>query len=357
MMKVYKVGGCVRDTLLGLTPKDIDYVVVGATPVEMQAQGFSQVGASFPVFLHPVTGDEYALARTERKVGEGYHGFDVVYDSTVTLEDDLIRRDLTINAMAMDMETGEIIDPHGGRHDLAQGILRHTSEAFAEDPVRVLRTARFAARYGFKIADDTVELMRTVVSELDTVPQERIWAEFEKGLMEDHPAAMFDALTSCGAFECRAMERYAAADVANLRCVSDKHGLVTRFVLTCAGFETPADYADARIPTECALVGYTYNTCAITFTSYFDLTAEQRVTLFDRLRLYTRPELLEACVAVLEFYSHCSAAIADQIRTDLVSARSVDAAALADSCGKDGKKIKQVIFDARVAAVRGTVDT
>jgi tRNA nucleotidyltransferase (CCA-adding enzyme) len=193
------VGGAVRDKVMGIEPKDIDYVVVGATPADMLKLGYQQVGADFPVFLHPVTGDEYALARQERKTGVGYNGFDTVFDPSITLEDDLIRRDLTINAMAMDLDTGEIIDPYGGVHDIAQGVLRHTSEAFAEDPVRVLRTARFAARYGFKVADDTIALMRKVVPEIDHVPAERVFAEFQKGLAEDHPHEMIKVLQQCDA--------------------------------------------------------------------------------------------------------------------------------------------------------------
>lgn len=195
-MKVYKVGGCVRDHLLGLEPKDIDFVVVGATSDQMLSEGYTQVGASFPVFLK--NGCEYALARTERKTGVGYSGFAVDINN-VTLEDDLLRRDLTINSMAMD-DDGLIIDPYGGVNDLSKRILRHTSEAFAEDPIRVLRVARFAARYGnFKIHETTLELMTKVAPELVHVPGERIWAELEKGLSEQAPSLMFHALKACGA--------------------------------------------------------------------------------------------------------------------------------------------------------------
>ena len=189
MVKVYLVGGAVRDTLLGLTPKDRDYVVVGATAKDVEdmlSQGFQRVGADFPVFLHPETGDEYALARIERKVGSGYNGFEAFTSPDLTIEDDLRRRDLTINAMAMDPETGEIIDPFGGQEDLKNGVLRHVSEAFAEDPLRVLRVARFKARYGFEIHHTTLDLMAQLVSsgELDHLTRERIWVETEKLLME-----------------------------------------------------------------------------------------------------------------------------------------------------------------------------
>src|SRR6267143_4935478 len=161
-MKVYLVGGAVRDKLLGLPVQDRDYVVVGATPEQMVARGFKPVGADFPVFLHPQTKEEYALARTERKSGRGYKGFTVYAAPDVTLDDDLKRRDLTINAMAK-AEDGTLIDPFGGRRDLKEGVLRHVSEAFAEDPVRILRVARFAARFGFRVADETMQLMKTMV--------------------------------------------------------------------------------------------------------------------------------------------------------------------------------------------------
>jgi len=202
-MKTYLVGGAVRDKLLGLEVKDRDYVVVGATPEEMEAQGFRPVGADFPVFLHPETKEEYALARTERKSGHGYKGFTVYAAPDVTLEDDLRRRDLTINAMAED-ETGEIIDPFGGREDLNNGKLRHVSEAFGEDPVRILRTAKFAARYakwGFHVAHGTNKLMKQMVAdgEVDYLVPERVWAELEGALAAYQPSQFFRVLRGCGA--------------------------------------------------------------------------------------------------------------------------------------------------------------
>lgn len=173
---VYEVGGAVRDELLGLPVKDRDYVVVGATPEEMERLGFKPVGKDFPVFLHPVTHEEYALARTERKSGPGYKGFTVHAEPDVTLEEDLARRDLTINAIARD-EHGSVIDPFGGVRDLRAGVLRHVSPAFAEDPVRVLRVARFAARFGFAVAPETAALMRAMSAggEVDALVPERVW--------------------------------------------------------------------------------------------------------------------------------------------------------------------------------------
>ena len=198
-MKTYVVGGAVRDELLGLPVQDRDYVVVGATPEEMIRQGFRPVGKDFPVFLHPTTHEEYALARTERKSGRGYKGFTVYAAPDVTLEDDLRRRDLTINAMAK-AEDGTLIDPFHGREDLKSGVLRHVSEAFSEDPVRILRVARFAARFGFRIADETMRRMKDRVSsgETDYLVPERVWQEFSKGLAEKQPARMFEVLEASG---------------------------------------------------------------------------------------------------------------------------------------------------------------
>ena len=200
-MQTYRVGGAVRDALLGLPVRDHDWVVVGATPHEMITSGYLPVGRDFPVFLHPGTREEYALARTERKTGPGYHGFVVHADRGVTLEDDLLRRDLTINAIAQD-EDGNVIDPHGGRRDLAAKVLRHVSPAFAEDPVRILRLARFAARFAdFAVAAETEALMREMVSagEVDTLVPERVWQELSRGLMEKTPSRMFDVLRRAGA--------------------------------------------------------------------------------------------------------------------------------------------------------------
>lgn len=200
-MKFYAVGGAVRDALLGRPASDRDWVVVGATPDDLLARGFKPVGKDFPVFLHPQTGEEVALARTERKSGRGYHGFSFHADPGVTLEDDLRRRDLTINAMAQ-AEDGTIVDPYGGRADLQAGVLRHVSEAFAEDPVRLLRLARFAARFhGFTVAPETLALCRRLVDEgeVDHLVPERVWQELARGLMEPKPSRMFDVLRSCGA--------------------------------------------------------------------------------------------------------------------------------------------------------------
>jgi len=199
-VRIYRVGGSVRDELLGRPVRDRDWVVVGATPEIMLASGFLPVGRDFPVFLHPDTREEYALARTERKHGRGYRGFQFFATPDVTLEQDLERRDLTINAMARAPD-GRLIDPHGGEADLRAGVLRHVSPAFAEDPLRVLRVARFAARLGFRIAGDTLALMRDIVAagELATLAPERVWQELATGLCEAHPSRLLATLRACDA--------------------------------------------------------------------------------------------------------------------------------------------------------------
>ena len=219
-MKRYLVGGAVRDRLLGLPVRERDWVVTGATPEDMVAAGYRPVGKDFPVFLHPQTKEEHALARTERKQGRGYHGFTFHTGAEVTVEDDLIRRDLTVNAIAED-EDGRIVDPHGGRRDLAARLLRHVSPSFAEDPVRVLRVARFAARFaplGFRVADETLALMRQMVEagEVDHLVPERVWKETERALSGDgrgehgyRPSVFFQILHRCGALA-RVMPELAA---------------------------------------------------------------------------------------------------------------------------------------------------
>lgn len=202
-MEIYLVGGAVRDKLLNLPVTERDWVVIGETPESMLEQGFRPVGKDFPVFLHPESHEEYALARTERKTAHGYKGFSVYSAPDVSLEEDLIRRDLTINAMAMTPE-GQLIDPYGGRQDLARRIFRHVSPAFSEDPVRILRVARFAARYahlGFTLAEETGHLMQAMVDagEVDYLVPERVWAELLKALNEATPAAFFCTLKDCGA--------------------------------------------------------------------------------------------------------------------------------------------------------------
>ena len=240
-MKTYLVGGAVRDALLGLPVGERDYVVVGATPEQMAAAGYRPVGKDFPVFLHPRTQEEHALARTERKSGRGYAGFTFHTGPEVTLEDDLIRRDLTINAIAQD-DDGHLIDPHGGRRDLDARVLRHVSPAFAEDPVRILRLARFAARFaplGFTVAPETLALCRQMVAagEADALVPERVWQEMSRALTGQRPSVFFEVLHACGALA-RILPELAALDGVPQR--ADYHPEVDSLVHTLMGIDVAA---------------------------------------------------------------------------------------------------------------------
>lgn len=253
-MEIFMVGGAVRDLLKGVTPKDTDFVVVGSSPEAMLAQGFTQVGADFPVFLHPVTHDEYALARTERKSGTGYGGF-VTNTDAVTLEEDLSRRDLTINAMAMDAEF-RLVDPYGGKADLESKVLRHVSPSFAEDPLRILRVARFMARFGpdWTIADETFSLMRQMVEDgaLDELSRERVWVEIEKGLGEPYPDWMLEILDILKVFQRPAFAEYAGARKAQhnvlRKAANEEQPVIVMFALAFPR-QWPADEVKAsRVP-------------------------------------------------------------------------------------------------------------
>jgi tRNA nucleotidyltransferase (CCA-adding enzyme) len=256
-MKAYVVGGAVRDRLLGSAVNDRDWVVVGATPQDLVSAGYTPVGRDFPVFLHPTTHEQYALARTERKAGAGYHGFVFHAAPDVTLQQDLARRDLTINAIAEDPDSGELIDPFGGQRDIQNRVLRHVSQAFAEDPVRLLRLARFAARWPqFTVADATRELLRQLVDsgEIDALVSERVWQELSRGLSEVQPSRMFDVLRESGA-----LARLAPALDAWLSDPQRRSSLMAvlddappapvaiRFACLCHGLDEP-DPADTQQP-------------------------------------------------------------------------------------------------------------
>ncbi|MBL8520757.1 MAG: multifunctional CCA tRNA nucleotidyl transferase/2'3'-cyclic phosphodiesterase/2'nucleotidase/phosphatase [Betaproteobacteria bacterium] len=300
-MKIYRVGGSVRDELLGLPVQDCDYVVVGATPDQMVAQGFKPVGADFPVFLHPDTHAEYALARTERKAGRGYKGFTVHAAPDVTLEEDLARRDLTINAMAIDA-SGTLIDPYGGRRDLQARVLRHVGPAFAEDPVRILRVARFAARLaqrGFAVAAETMALMRTMVAsgEVDHLVAERVWQEISRGLMEPSPAALFGVLRDCGALPriAPAWPDTPAALDALTRAAQAQASLAVRFA-TAMTFAPPDSVESLctrlRVPADCrdlALLAARYAHPLIDLPAGAMAAAE----LLERTDALRRPERFE----------------------------------------------------------------
>ena len=398
-MKIFTVGGAVRDELLGLPVQDRDYVVVGASPAEMLAQGFRPVGKDFPVFLHPKTQAEYALARTERKTGPGYTGFAFHAAPEVTLEEDLARRDLTINAIAR-AEDGSLTDPYGGVADLATRVLRHVGPAFVEDPVRILRVARFAARFtDFSVAPETVALMREMVAngEVDHLVAERVWQELAKGLMEARPSRMFDVLRECGALARllpeldrlfgvpQRAEYHPEIDTGvHVMMVLDTaarrgHALPVRFAAllhdlgkgTTPKEEWPRHIAHElrsvklsetvcvrlKVPTECrdlALLAARYHG---DIHRAAELRPDTIVRLFERSDALRRPQrfvqLLEACAADFNGrlgWEEKPYAAADRLRCALAAVQAVPAGEIAKACADPGQ-IPERIHAARVSAV------
>jgi len=346
-MKRYVVGGAVRDALLGLPVVDRDWVVVGATPEEMSAAGYRPVGKDFPVFLHPETREEHALARTERKSGRGYKGFTVHAAPDVTLEDDLRRRDLTINAMAQD-ETGRLIDPFGGERDLRAGLLRHVSEAFAEDPLRVLRVARFAARFGFRIADETLALMRRLVDagEMQTLVPERVWQELSRGLAEKQPARMFDALVRCGASHAVLPELQSVLDddrtraalgAALERAARAGASLPERFALLAHALDAQCEpamtalCARLRVPNDVEDLSLAICRCGNGLRSAGGDAPSGLLATLKCVDAIRRPERLAALLRTLQYASEddASAQAARRLEGALEAARAVDAGAIA----------------------------
>jgi tRNA nucleotidyltransferase (CCA-adding enzyme) len=352
-MKSYVVGGAVRDELLGLPVQDRDHVVVGMTPEAMEAQGFRPVGRDFPVFLHPQTHEEYALARTERKTARGYRGFQVYAAPDVTLEQDLARRDLTINAMARD-EAGRLIDPFNGKGDLAARVLRHVSPAFVEDPVRILRVARFAARFGFAVAPETMTLMREMADagEVDALVPERVWQELAKGLMEAAPRRMFDVLAACGALP-RVLPGWAAMDAERaLRALdaaaADGAALPLRWAALLAGVDaSAAEVTSARLraPSDCRELAV----LAAAQRPAFDAAATP-AALLDLLQacdVFRRPERFDDWMRVCG-YDGGSEEAAARIERARAAAESVDAGAIARAHQRD---VRGAIRRARIAAI------
>tara|TARA_S200000501_G_C20838912_1_gene750683 strand:+ start:1110 stop:2306 length:1197 start_codon:yes stop_codon:yes gene_type:complete len=329
-IKLYEVGGAVRDSLLGLPVKDKDYVVVGSNAEEMHKRGFISIGKDFPVFLHPESKDEYALARIERKVSKGYSGFKFDVSSKVTLRQDLYRRDLTINAIARDSE-GKIYDPYNGIIDLKKKIFRHVSSSFIEDPLRILRVARFAARFtDFKVADETEELMKKIVKsgEIDSLIPERIWKEISRGLSEKKPSRMFEVLRNCGAilkifpdfklfFANTENKNYYQMIRAIDICASNKKSLAIIFVtlvnylliqkkiiekqkefisfdikLFCKRLKVPNNIIDFAILVSRELIE----------KNDFSDSPEKILSLFDRCDVYRKPERFKEFLTVCRFY-------------------------------------------------------
>jgi tRNA nucleotidyltransferase (CCA-adding enzyme) len=321
-MKVYCVGGALRDELLGLAVQDRDWVVVGASPEDLISQGFTPVGKDFPVFLHPKTHEEYALARTERKTGPGYRGFQVQFDASVTLEDDLLRRDLTINAMAR-AEGGALIDPFHGQQDLEARVFRHVSPAFAEDPVRVLRVARFAARFtDFKVAPETFQLMREMAraGELSSLVPERVWQELARGLMEQQPSRMFDLLQEAEALKVlfepldkawqdqpQGLGEGLGPPLAYLLDRAAKLGasLEQRYALLS---HTLGDYAlrlsqQWRVPSECRDMAQIVARDVVQLQGSQHLSAEGLVQLLERVDAKRKPQRFEDLLASCQMIS------------------------------------------------------
>lgn len=401
-LQIYCVGGAVRDRLLGLPVRDRDWVVVGATPEQMLARGFRPVGKDFPVFLHPETHEEYALARTERKTAPGYHGFSIHASPDVTLEQDLSRRDFTINAIAEDAH-GLLIDPYGGVADLHAGILRHVGPAFAEDPVRILRGARFAARFRFTFAAQTMELMQAMVNsgEVDALVSERVWQELARGLMETTPSLFFKTLKDCDALRRILPELEALfgvpqpeqhhpeidAGIHTLMVVDDaarsEAPLEVRFAALTHDLGkggTPEDILPRHIGHEAHSVDLLQGLCermrvpgecrdlALLVARYHgdihrakQLRAETVVRLFQSCDAWRRPErfalVLQACASDARGRSgHEQDAYPQQayLLTLLQAAQSVDAGAIAAAC-TDKNLIPEAVRVARIAAVQDAI--
>ena len=355
-MRVYAVGGWVRDRLLGRThsERDRDWVVVGATPEEMIAAGFKPVGKDFPVFLHPVTHEEYALARTERKTAPGYKGFVFHAAPDVTLEQDLARRDLTINAIAMD-ESGALIDPFGGRRDLEAKVLRHVGPSFVEDPVRILRVARFAARFhDFTIADETRALMRAIVDrgEADALVPERVWQEIARGLMEAKPSRMIEALQDCGLLARLYPELTDAATIAPAldRAADRGLALAARFAILAAACGTPARLAGllAKLPVDGESANLARLLVELRATLPQAQDANAQLAAIERADALRRPERFESLLAAVETLD---AVNLDRLRRALRAAASVDAGAIAARHAPDCAAIAAAVRRARLEAI------
>ncbi len=372
-VKIYAVGGAVRDELLGLPVKDRDYVVVGATPEDMIGLGYKPVGKDFPVFLHPQTREEYALARTERKTARGYKGFQVYAAPDVTLQEDLSRRDLTINAIARD-DRGRIIDPYDGAADLKRGILRHVSPAFAEDPVRILRLARFAARFRFKVAPATLRLARAMVDagEADALVPERVWQELAIGLMEAAPSKMFALLRLCtalarvlpelaAAWESRA--QYARSLRSLDRAAARGAVLEVRYAVLAGALarldaperELRRMNARLRAPRECcelALLALRHNA---EIGRAARLKPEAIVALLQACDAWRKPGRFEQLLQTVASCcgARCNPALA-RLHVAMRAARAVDAGAIARR-ESEARRIVARLRSARVAAVKAAL--
>jgi len=349
-LEVYVVGGAVRDELLHLPAGDRDWVVVGATPAQMEARGFIPVGGDFPVFLHPRSREEYALARTERKSGRGYKGFTFYTGADVTLEDDLQRRDLTINAIARHAD-GRLVDPCGGLRDIENRVLRHVGDAFTEDPVRLLRLARFAARFSdFTIAEETMQLARRLVEsgEVDALVPERVWQEMAKGLMTDQPGRMFEVLRESGALP-RVLPQLVYTDelVANLVLAARQRlPLASRYAVLCRLTPEPdALSRHIRAPSECASMAVLLRELLAGLDS---ADAESALALMERCDVLRKPERFEALLQAATCVRPLDTSVWE---ARMQAVRAVDAGAIARSCA-DRSHIPARVRAARLEALQ-----
>ncbi|WP_372768675.1 tRNA nucleotidyltransferase [Pseudoalteromonas sp.] len=352
-MKVYLVGGAVRDKLLKRPIKECDYVVVGSTPAELISLGYQQVGNDFPVFLHPKTKDEYALARTERKSGQGYTGFICDFTPEVTLEEDLVRRDLTVNAMAED-EYGNIIDPFNGQADLKRKLLRHVSDAFCEDPLRILRVARFAARYhylGFTIAPETQQLMQKMVAkgEINTLTKERIWLEIEKSLKDGAINVFTDVLQQIGALQAllpklsNKWDKAASNQLAKiLTNIQHEQEPIAIFCLWLQKLDT----ADLKQLSDTFRFPNSYLDALMLFNEFssklstYQATSKVVLTLFDKTDLWRRPERLKLFLRTFALLGDAENVLAEKLDQTAKKVALVDVQAIIKQ-GFKGAEIKE----------------
>jgi tRNA nucleotidyltransferase (CCA-adding enzyme) len=362
-MKTYVVGGAVRDELLGLPVKDHDHVVVGATPDDMVKAGFRPVGKDFPVFLHPQTQEEYALARTERKTAPGYKGFVFHASSDVTLEQDLVRRDLTINAIARG-DDGVLVDPYQGRRDLRERIFRHVSDAFAEDPVRILRLARFASRFpDFSVAPETNALMRRMVQagEVDALVPERVWQEVARGLMEQKPSRMLQVLRDCGALAHVIPELGDGRDAQPRvdRAAARGLELPVRFAALTLALDVPqVEQACKRlkVPTECRDLAVMTARERAEVGKAQALDAAALVGLLERCDGFRKPARFAQMVAAAECAGATPAsAPRELLARALDAARAVNAGEIAQGSAGAPQEIPGLVRAARVQAVAGAL--
>lgn len=360
-MKVYLVGGAVRDRLLGLESKDNDYVVVGSSPEYLESLGFKQVGNDFPVFLHPETGDEYALARKERKSGKGYGGFICDFSSSVSLEDDLFRRDLTINAMALD-ESGNIIDPFFGQKDLQEKVLRHVSPHFAEDPLRLLRVCRFHARYAFEIATETKDLLKDIVlnNEIEALTAERVWKEFEKSMTEPFPHLFFKALSQVGALDRLAGLNKALNYFDDLRKIthSDEQMKVDLRISYIFSFVSKDDIEKYKITADqkklVGLWGVVKNP-DFGIMNYSALSPEDKVSFINKTKaihgLDTVFALADAVFAINDIDDVTAISLKEQLGSDVLKLKSLNMEEISNNAKFNKLNIKDEVFNSQVGAL------